>query len=367
MSNLEIINAHVHFEYIPFIKETKEFFKELSITGLNIVSPARLDRVNSNPQAICFKAMYPNEIYISGGLDYSNIEGKSEKEIEKILGEQVIKLKEIGFDGIKILETKPNYAKRMPFPIDSPIYNTFFANIEALQMPIFWHVADPEEFWDKDKVPPIAKERGWDYTDGTYPAKEELYTRVGNILERFPKLKIVFAHFYFLSADLERAERLLESFPNINLDITPGSEMYYNFSKYPDKTREFFIKHQDRIVFGDDTAVTKNGIAKELIANRIRFMRDFLETDKEFSVGPTDKNFLARPDIVKGIKLPESVLKKIYRINFLRIVGDKPRKLNISLAKEECHRIGEILEKKYNYSKEDNFGYQAEELLNSIS
>ncbi|MBC7320882.1 amidohydrolase family protein, partial [bacterium] len=215
-----------------------------------------------------------------------------------------------------------------------------FANIEALQMPIFWHVADPEEFWEKDKIPPIAKERGWDYTDGTYPGKEELYRRVANILERFPKLKIVFAHFYFLSADLERAEKLLESFPNVNLDITPGSEMYYNFSAYPDKTREFFIKYQDRIVFGDDTAVTKNGIAKELITNRIRFMRDFLETDKEFSVGPTDKNFLARPDTVKGIKLPEPVLKKIYRLNFLRIVGDKPIELNIPLAKEECHRIG---------------------------
>jgi len=367
MTDLEIINAHVHFEYIPLIKETKEFFLELNITGLNIVSPARLDRVNSNPQAICFKAIYPDSVYISGGLDYSDIDGKTDREIEKILGDQVIRLKEIGFDGIKILETKPNFAKRMPFPIDSPVYNSFFANIETLQMPIFWHVADPEEFWDKDKVPPIAKARGWDYTDGTYPEKEELYKKVGNILERFPRLKIVFAHFYFLSADLERAERLLENFPNVNLDITPGSEMYYNFSKYPEKTREFFIKYQDRIVFGDDTAVTKDGIARELISNRIRFMRNFLETDEEFSVGPTDKNFLARPDTVKGIKLPESVLEKIYRLNFLRIVGDKPKVLNIPLAKKECHRIGRVLEKKYNYSKGDNFGYQAEELLDSIS
>ena len=26
MTDLKIINAHVHFEYIPLIKETKEFF-----------------------------------------------------------------------------------------------------------------------------------------------------------------------------------------------------------------------------------------------------------------------------------------------------------------------------------------------------
>ncbi|MGC8972541.1 MAG: hypothetical protein ACP5K2_10205 [bacterium] len=96
-------------------------------------------------------------------------------------------------------------------------------------------------------------------------------------------------------------------------------------------------------------------------------MRDLLEADREFSIGATDKNFLARSDTVKGIKLPESTLEKIYSLDFLRIVGDKPAKLNIPLAKEECYRIGEILEKKYNYSREDNFGYQAVELLNSIN
>lgn len=361
-----IINAHVHFENISFVRETKEFFHELGIEKLNIVSPARPDRVNSNPQAICFKAMYPEDIYISGGLDYSGIEGKSDGEIEKYLGDQVSRLKDIGFDGIKLLETKPNYAKIMPFPIDSPLYNSFFSEVERLQLPIFWHVADPEEFWDKEKVPQIARERGWDYTDGSYPSKEELYRRVDNILNRFPNLKIVFAHFYFLSADLKRAEDLLRRFPNVNLDITPGSEMYYNFSKDPERTREFFINYQDRIVFGDDTAIYKNGIMRELITNRIRFMRDFLETDKEFSVGPTDKNFLARPDKVKGIKLPESVLEKIYSGNFLRIVGEHPVPLNISLAKEECYRIGEILEKRYNYAREENFGFQAVKFLKEV-
>lgn len=366
MKRTSIINAHVHFENISLIKETKEFFQELKIDKLNIASPARPDRVNSNPQAICFKAMYPEDIYICGGLDYSGIDGKSDREIEKLFEDQVSRLREIGFDGIKILETKPNYAKLMKFPIDSPVYNSFFSAIEKFQLPILWHVADPEEFWDREKIPPIAKERGWDYTDGSYPTKEELYERVNNVLKRFPRLKIIFAHFYFLSADLKRAEDLLESFPNVNLDITPDSEMYYNFSKNPEETREFFIKYQDRIVFGDDTSVSKNGLMRELITNRIKFMRDFLETDKEFSIGRTDKNFLARPDKVKGIKLPQSVLEKIYRLNFLRIFGEHPAPLNISLAKEECHRIGEVLEKKYNYSKDENFGFQAEKFIQEV-
>jgi len=365
MGTWKIINAHVHFENISLIEETKVFFRSLGIEKINIVSPARPGKVNSNPQAICFKARYPEDIYISGGLDYSEIEGKSEKEIEKLFAEQVLRLKEIGFDGIKILETKPNYAREMSFPIDSLVYNSFFALIEEMQLPIFWHVADPEEFWDKEKIPLLAKERGWDYTDGSYPLKEELYRRVDNILLRFPRLKIIFAHFYFLSADLKRASELLNRYPNINLDITPGSEMYYNFSRNSEVSRDFFIRYQDRIVFGDDTAIRDKEIRKDLITNRIKFMRDFLETDKEFSVGSTDKNFLGRPDEVKGIKLPDSVLEKIYSQNFLRIVGSKPVPLNVSLAKEECHCIGKILERRYNCPKDENFGYQAEDFLKS--
>ncbi len=366
MSNFLMVDAHLHFENISLIEDTKSFFQELGIEKLNIVSPARLDRVNSNPQAMCFKAMYPDDVYIAGGLDYSEIEGKPEREIEKMLADQVLKLKEIGFDGVKILETKPNYAKNMPFPIDSPVYHSFFAHLEELQLPIFWHVADPEEFWDIEKVPPVAKERGWSYINGTYPPKEDLYRRVDNVLRMFPNLRIVFAHFYFLSADLKRAGKLLEDFPNINLDITPGSEMYYNFSRNPEETRKFFINYQNRIVFGDDTAISRDGIKKDLIRNKINFIKNFLETEKEFSIGSADESFLARPDKIKGIKLPGSVLEKIYGLNFLQIAGDKPRTLNIALAEEECHRIGEILKRKYHYRAEENFGYQAEKFLKEI-
>jgi predicted TIM-barrel fold metal-dependent hydrolase len=359
---MKIIDAHVHFENISLIEETKTFFQSLGIEKLNLLSPPKLRGVNSNPQAICFKVKYPKDTYISGGLDYSDIEGKNEKEIEAIFMDQLLRLERIGFDGIKILETKPNdkiylCARSIPFPIDSRNYFSFFERLEKNQMPIFWHVADPEEFWDKKKVIPFwAKERGWDYTSGDYPPKEEFYRRVGNVLQKFSRLKIVFAHFYFLSADLKRAANLLDNYPNINFDITPGTEMYYNFSKNIDKSRDFFIKYADRIIFGDDADILKEGIDKDEIITRINFMRDFLETDKEFEV------FHGQGKI-KGLKLPNEVLEKIYGQNFLRIVGEKPSQLNIHLAEEECFRIGKMQEEKYNFSKEDNWGYQAEEFL----
>jgi predicted TIM-barrel fold metal-dependent hydrolase len=366
MKSFNIVNAHIHFESIPLIEETKLFFQTLGIVRVNVLSYATLEKVNSNPQALCLKARYPEDVYISGGLDYSEIDRKLDKDIEKLLGDQVVKLKEIGFDGIKILETKPDFAKKMPFPIDSPVYTSFFSFIEESGLPIFWHVADPEEFWDREKLPKFAKEMGWDYTDGSYPTKEELYQRVDNILKRFPNLKVIFAHFYFLSADLKRASELLDRYPNVNLDITPGSEMYYNFSVDPKFSRDFFIKYQDRIIFGDDTEIVGEDIEKDIITNRINFIRTFLETGEEFLPGSAYTAFLGKFGKIRGIKLPDSVLEKIYSQNFLRLVGDKPSLLDLSLAKEECFRIGNILETKYKYPKEANFGYQAGEFLESI-
>lgn len=361
----KIINGHIHFENISLIKQTFDFFHMLSIEKLGIVSLADLKRVNNNPQAICFKAMYPQDTYVMGGLDYTDINKYSGQKIRKTLADQVLKMLKIGFDGVKLIETKPSISKNMPFNIDDPVYDSFFGLLEERQLPIVWHVADPEEFWDERTIPPAAKMRGWDYSNGTYPPKEEFHQRVERVLNRFPNLKVVFAHFCFLSANLSRASTVMDTYPHINFDITPGAAIYCDFSKKPENARDFFIKYQDRVLFGDDTTVEEN-ISREGIAKKIFFMRNFLETDEEFLMPQGDKYFLPRKDRIRGIKLPKSVLNKIYYENFLRIFGKKPRALDVFAGKEECHRIGRLLEMKYHLPNERNFAYKAENFLSSI-
>jgi len=92
-------------------------------------------------------------------------------------------------------------------------------------------------------------------------------------------------------------------------------------------------------------------------------MRNFLETDERFKMGQGDENFLQKEGEIQGIKLPGPLLNKIYRDNFLRIAGKRPHSLDVTLAKEECHRIGGILKRKFDFSDEANFAYQAEEFL----
>jgi hypothetical protein len=69
------------------------------------------------------------------------------------------------------------------------MYDSFFAMLEKQMVPVLYHVADPEEFWDPEKAPSWAKEHGWYYGDGSYPSKEQLYTEAESVLKKFPGLK----------------------------------------------------------------------------------------------------------------------------------------------------------------------------------
>ncbi|MHC5034338.1 MAG: hypothetical protein ACYTFZ_04820 [Planctomycetota bacterium] len=146
---------------------------------------------------------------------------------------------------------------------------------------------------------------------------------------------MVFAHFYFLSADLDRAARFLDRWPDVNLDLTPGGEMYWNFSKHAEKARSFFTTYQDRILFGTDNCCGFEGYNtdKEMATGKIRGMRTFLEADGAF-------DWLGGQQT--AIALDSAALSRIYAGNFHRFAGDAPKPVKLELALDECDRMIEL-------------------------
>jgi hypothetical protein len=123
-----------------------------------------------------------------------------------------------------------------------------------------------------------------------------------------------------LSADIKRAGDFLEQWKNVGFDITPGSEMYFNFSRQATAWRFFFIRYQDRILFGTDNfGVSPAGVSR----GNIGVIRRFLEGKGEFA---------AWGGKLQGLNLPQQVLKKIYHENFIQYAGKIPKKLNLALA-----------------------------------
>jgi predicted TIM-barrel fold metal-dependent hydrolase len=350
--HMPVLDNHVHHFSTYLTESLWEIMDKAGIDAISVMPVIDNEQVNSNPSAFHLKYKYPERVRLFGALDYTRLL-MGNKNCPS-LAEQVDILQGIGCEGIKMVEAKPDFQLKLPSYNDS-FYQSFFLKAEEKCCPILMHVADPEEFWSRETAPSWAVQNGWYYTD-KHPSKEDLYIMTDNVLKKFRGLTVIFAHFYFLSADLERASRFLDNYPNVYFDLAPGVEMYHNFSSNPEMTRDFFIKYQNRIIYGTDSGLEPyimgplERLPFESSLKRIWFVRNFLETDEVFSLPEGIPLTEPERSLIHGVSLPRKVLEKIYHLNYKSIAGDDPKPFDASAAIEELNRVSAFLKKMKNRS-----------------
>ena len=299
-----ILDGHVHAfgQSTQSIRALLAFEKQFGYTPVNFLSCECMGDATQNALGIYLKLIAP-ECYAFGGLTYRYACDPLE---------EMNRLMEIGFDGMKMVENKPTLRKELGVPFNDPRYDGFYAALEERQLPLLSHVGDPTEFWDPALIPAWAAAAGYSYAEGGYVSKEELTGEVLDVLRRFPRMKLIMAHFLFLSDDHDRICRLMEEHPNLCLDIVSGSEMYFQFSRDPEKWREFFLKYQDRIIYGTDNSNLDDPRDMENARITCRYQEYFLTGDGEID---------AWDQKVRGIHLPQEAARKILRDNFVRLAG----------------------------------------------
>lgn len=344
-SKRRIIDGHVHFPHFSFGKDLMSIMDAAGIEKMAVVCTPDEKRLSLVPDAMHLKAHFPEGVYVFGGLDISPLYMAPDVAGEAF-AHYVDVLREMGADGIKMIEGKAMIRKQLPIPdFDDPVYAPYWEKMAETQTPLIFHVNDPEEFWDPDRVPGWAREMGWFYGDGSYIDNEDQYRQVLKVLDRHPDLNVTFAHFFFLSAQLERLAEYLERYPGMHVDLTPGIEMYHNFAKQPQKTRDFFLKYQDRILYGTDIGARalladfEGGIQQEESLARVEVVRGFLEKDGPFTLQHEGFLFGGKEAVFHGVDLPEEVLDKIYTQNFIDFAGKSPKPLNPEAIVEECQRL----------------------------
>lgn len=301
-----IIDCHAHITSVNAIEAFNGVRADSGVPGANIAC-IHLREPHINVIGLLAKALRPADTWVCGGLDY-NPPGRDESGLD--FAAQVRRLVELGADGIQMIEGKPSVRREIGYGIDDPRYRAMFEWLEQAGIPLLLHVADPEEFWDDLRAPEFARLNNWLYSDPSYAGKEQLYAECGSVLSRHPRLRVVLAHFYFLSAEIERAAAFLDTHPNVCFDITPGSEMYWHFSKRPSAWKEFFTRYRDRILFGTDNDPHSPELAGWARQNTARLLA-FLRGAEAFS-GP-------------GLELASEVLDGICHDNFVRLFGERPR------------------------------------------
>lgn len=311
-----IIDSHCHSYSRPDCEKfIMNYIMSSELAAVNVASLSKVgiyDGLSCNKFALSMKRKFPGKIYMFASLDYAD---KSCHGLGRVFTEHAKKMIESGADGFKMVEGKPSFRKATGLPLDSILYDPFYSLLEEKSIPLLMHVADPEEFWDAEKISDASRARGWFWGDGGYLSKEDLYKEAEGILTKHPDLKIIFAHFYFMSANITKASAFLDQWPNVSFDITPGWEMYHNFSKDSNSWKDFFNRYQERILFGTDgtsPAKKENNYNKPLgvYTGNVPKIRDFLEKDIKLFSG-------------QGLKLGIKTLEKIYSGNFLKLLSWK--------------------------------------------
>lgn len=345
------IDSHMHYSLPLPPEELISFMDRNGIDKANLVLVPHRNRLTSVPDALMAKAKYPDRFYVFTSFDVSEY-FRHGKEIGKYLVKFVDNMRRCGCDGLKIIEGKPSMRKIMgAIPgFDAPVWEPLWEYIEKTHFPVLWHLNDPESCWgDPDKAPRHIR-IGNELYDDTFVNNEEQYRQMEAILERHPNIKFVFAHLYFMSAQLPRLAALLDKYPNMMVDITPGLEIYVNLSQNTEEAKAFFEKYQDRIFYGTDIgarcvlAENPQSLNEDECLARMDLIDGMFKEDTN-RVMKEDGRYLINTDdfLQKGFALDEKVLDKIYWKNFEKYVSETPRKVNPKLIIKECRRIAIML------------------------
>jgi len=350
---MKILDCHVHVAEQIDIEKLHNLLLETGTDSANILACSHSKCLSLIPKALEMKAKYPGSYYVFGAPDMSAY-FLNKDSIGEYLSSFFREAFTWGLDGIKLLEGKPQMRKALPIPdFDLPVWEPFFKYAEEEQVPILWHVNDPETFWDLEGVPAFAISQGWAY-DESYVNNEDQYRQVIAVLSRHPKLKICFAHFFFMSAQLERLADILDRFENVMVDLTPGIEMYENFSKDIEASKAFFLKYSDRIMYGTDIGGRnvlmgeKKSFDEEENLRRPYVGREFLMGKGEEVISSDGHYLIGRDDFVlRKLGLDDGVCEKIFGNNFKRFVSNEPRRAdasNIEAARQYFEQRKKLME-----------------------
>ncbi len=198
--------------------------------------------------------------------------------------------------------------------VDDPELDPVWATCGRLGIPVLIHTAEPQEFFETIDVQnerwlELALYRDRRYPAGEFPRFEELMAERNRMFKKHSKTTFIAAHFAYHANDLARMATLFDENPNVYTEV---GAILAELGRQPRAAREFFVKYQDRIIFGKDS----------FQPDEFPYYWRVFETGDEYFDYYRDYHAFWK---LYGMSLPDDVLKKLYFKNALRLVPGLPQ------------------------------------------
>ena len=241
-------------------------------------------------------------------IDFEDIDAKFFSETQVALIDSAVKA---GVMGLKVykslgLTSKDNKGARIAINdirLD-PIWKACGDN----NIPVLIHSGEPASFWNpKDKFNERwleLRQKPNRYRDPEInPSFEEVIAEQHDVFRKHPNTTFINAHLGWMGNDLDRLGEHLDLYPNV---LTEIGAVLAEIGRQPIRAKQFFTTYQDRILFGKDSY----NVSEYYTYFRV------LETNDEYFEYYRKRHAHWR---MYGLALPDSVLKKLYYKNALKL------------------------------------------------
>jgi predicted TIM-barrel fold metal-dependent hydrolase len=144
-----------------------------------------------------------------------------------------------------------------------------------------------------------------------YPSFEVVMQEQYNMFENNPNTTFINAHLGWYGNDLDKLSEQLDNLSNVYTEI---GAVIAELGRQPIRAKRFFVEHQDRVLFGKDTYKK----SEYNVYFRI------LETSDEYFDYYRKRHAHWK---MYGLNLPDSILKKLYYKNALKLFPSIPADL----------------------------------------
>ncbi len=222
--------------------------------------------------------------------------------------------------------------------IDDPLFDPILDYTEHEGKTLFTHIGDPVDNWlytGADGIQHFWYKEGADITVnriGKFQGEvswENLMLARDRMIAKHPGLKIIGCHLLSMPHDVDLVAQRLDRFPNLAVDTS--LTVPYLMGQSRKKVRSFFLKYQDRIIYGLDESggLIPTKYLKDITKVRKQWTKEEISKEKknllqryrnDFIYYFTDKEIRSKDYSIKGIALPEDVLHKVFYENAVKWV-----------------------------------------------
>ena len=303
------VDIHNHQFDMP-VKNLTDLVTEMD--SLNMAFMVNLSGFRGNYLNMCLdniKKSAPTRLGVFVNLNWENIDSSNfVEENIKILNDAKIN-GAIGLKIYKSLGLTDTDSNGQRIRIDDPRLDPIWEECGKIGFPILIHSADPASFWkSKDKFNERwleLKQKPNRYRDpNKYPTFESILSEQHHVFEKHPKTTFINAHLGWMGNDLDRLSTHLDQYQNV---LTEIGAVLAELGRQPKRARKFMIEYQDRVLFGKDAYKFEEYFTYFRV----------LETEDEYFDYYRKRHAFWK---MYGLGLPDTVLKKVYYKNALRIL-----------------------------------------------